>query len=164
MFMKPLFLTGLMVTCFLVRSSPVAACYCARTEVKDAFKQAQSVFVGEVTDIVEPKNPNAETIQERFFTIKFKIEKSWKGVPLGTRELGVLAAQGRYGCFAFPPMHKGERYLVYADPTDSAQGWSVITTCTRTTAIMVSAKPSLAEGAIDPFADMKKLDAITTPL
>ena len=54
----------------------------------------------------------------------------WKGMPFGTREFDVLAAQGRYGCFAFPPVQKGEKYLVYARWAENNQ--LVARACTRT--------------------------------
>jgi len=150
-------------TALILLLTSFSACFCVRPEVPEALKQAKAVFLGEVTDIVEPKNTSENApIQDRFFTIKFKIEKSWKGMPFGTREFNVLTAQGHYGCFAFPPMNKGERYLVYADPAYGAETWSVVTICTRTTAIRFGSKPRLLDlDAIDPFADMKMLDPIT---
>ena len=162
--MKHFLLIALVLGCVLGCTSRAYACWCVRPEVPDALKRANAVFVGEVLDIVEPKTANDDApIQDRFFTIKFKIEKSWKGVPFGLREFNVLAAQGRYGCFAFPPMNKGERYLVYADPAYGAESWSVVTICTRTTPIRFGSNPRLLNpDAIDPFADMRMLDAITS--
>ena len=64
--------------------------------------------------------------------------------------------------FAFPAVNKGERYLVYGDPAYGAERWSVVTVCNRTTAIKLGLNPRLANpDAIDAYADIKILDAIT---
>ncbi len=161
--MKRLLLTCLGLTCLILCSSPAYACFCIRQEVPEALKQAKAVFLGEVTEIVEPKNTNEDVlIQDRFLAIKFKIENSWKGIPFNTREFSVLAAQGRSGCFAFPPMNKGERYLVYANPAHGTESWGIVTRCTRTIQISVDSNLQLLDpDAIDPSVDMKMLDAIT---
>ncbi len=130
----------------------------------EALDYASNVFLGEVIDIVEPPT-SAETapLPGRFFTLKFKVVRSWKGVAFGSREISVLSAQGRYGCFAYPPVRKGERYLVYADPASGGKDWSIITNCNRTTVVGIGIAPlKLANlGAIDPYLEMKQLDAIT---
>ena len=163
MLMKQLVLTSLALACLMVIPLRTNACFCITPDVPAAFKQAKVVFLGEVIDIVDPKNASdAAPIQDRFFNIRFKVEKSWKGIPSGIREFNVLAAQGRYGCFAFPAVNKGERYLVYADPAYGAERWSVVTICNRTTAIRLGSNPRLTNpDAIDPYADIKMLDAIT---
>jgi hypothetical protein len=161
--MKQLVFTILVLGCLSACASRTYACFCVTPEVPEALKHANAVFLGEVIEIVEPKTSSeGASIQDRFFTIKFKIEKSWKGVPFGTREFNILAAQGRYGCFAFPPMNKGERYLVYADPAYGAEHWSVVTICNRTTIVRFASNPRLLNPeAIDPFWDIKQLDVIT---
>src|SRR5260370_12391360 len=89
--MKHFLLIALVLGCVLGGTSRAYACWCVRPEVPDALKRANAVFLGEVLDIVEPKTANDDApIQDRFFTIKFKIEKSWKGVPFGLREFNAL--------------------------------------------------------------------------
>lgn len=139
------------------------ACFCVTPEVSEAYKNANAVFLGEVVEIIEPKNSNEKAaISDRFFTIKFKIERSWKGVPFAASEFVVLSAQGHYGCFAFPPVKRGEQYLVYADPTSDSGNWSVVTNCNRSTVVRLGWHPRLFNwGEIDPYSDIKQLDAIT---
>ena len=149
------------VGCFSFSSERAYACFCVTPEVPEAFKQANAVFLGEVVDIVEPKIGGTSKIQDRLFTIKFKVEKFWKGMSPRTREFSVLSAQGGFRCFAFPPMIKGQRYLVYANPAYGAEHWSVVTSCSRTTVFRFALDPRLMNpDAIDPFADMRMLDAI----
>ena len=161
--MKRLLLTNLALGCLMVIPSHANACFCIIPEVPDALKRAKAVFLGEVVDIIEPKTTDENApLPGRFFTIKFKIQRSWKGVVAGTREFSILSANGRYGCFAFPPVAKGETYLVYADPVYRAENWGIITFCTRTTAVRIGSNPKLLNpDAIDPYADMKQLDVIT---
>jgi len=161
--MKRLLLTIFALGCLGASASPTYACSWVTPEVPEAFKQANAVFLGEVVDIVEPKTSNESApIADRFFTIKFKIQRSWKGINFGRREFNVLSAQGRYGCFAFPPVSKGERYLVYADPGSEAGNWSFITIISRTTIVRFGSNPRLLNpDAIDPFEDMRQLDVIT---
>jgi hypothetical protein len=160
--MKHLLITGVALGCLMVSASRAHGCSCITPEVPEAFKQAKAVFLGEVIDIVEPKTPSETApIADRFFTITFKIERSWKGISLGAREFKVLSAQGRYGCFAYPPVSKGQRYLVYADPASDAGNWSLIWSCNRTTVVRSGSNPRLLNtDAIDPYWDIKQLDAI----
>jgi len=156
--MRQLLLTTLALGCLMVIPSRANACFCITPDVPDALKQAKTVFLGEVIDIVEPKTTDVTApLPGRFFTIKFKIQKSWKGIASGTSEFSVLSAQGRYGCFAFRPVAKGERYLVYADPASDTGHWGLVTICNRTTAVRLGFNPD----AIDPYEDMKQLDIIT---
>ena len=161
--MKRLLFAILALGCLGSSASPAYACFCVTPEVPEAFKQAKAVFLGEVVDIIEPKNSSESApIADRFFTIRFKIHRSWKGIAVGTREFNVLSAQGRYGCFAFPPVSKGERYLVYSDPGSNAGNWSYITICSRTSVVRFGSGPRLLNSdAIDPYEDIKQLDAIT---
>ena len=160
--MKQLVLTTLAVGCLMVTPS-ANACSCITPEVPEALEHAKSVFLGEVVDIIEPKTTDVTApVPGRFFTIKFKIHKSWKGVASGASEFSVLSAQGRYGCFAFRPVAKREKYLVYADPASDEGNWSLITICNRTTAVRLGSNPRLTnQDAIDPYEDMKQLDIIT---
>ena len=113
MLMKYTLLLALALACLVVCSQRTYACFCVTPEVPESFKRAKAVFIGAVVDILEPKTSDETApLPGRFFTIKFKVQRTWKGVPSGTQEFSVLSAQGRYGCFAFPPVTKGEtRYL-----------------------------------------------------
>src|SRR5260370_2440634 len=146
-------------------ASPAGGHCCLRLtpEVPDALKRAKAVFLGEVIDIIEPKATDENApLPDRFFIIKFKIQRSWKGVGAGTREFSILSANGHYRCFAFPPVAQRGTYFVHAYPAHRADSWGIITICTRTTIVRFGANPSLlTPEAIDPFSDMKQLDIIT---
>ena len=161
--MKRIVLMILAFGCLVVSPPRAHACFCVTPEVPDALKRAKAVFLGEVIDIIEPKATDENApLPDRFFIIKFKIQRSWKGVGAGTREFSILSANGHYGCFAFPPVAKGETYLVHADPAYRAESWGIITICTRTTIVRFGSNPRLLNPeAIDPFSDMKQLDIIT---
>jgi hypothetical protein len=132
-----------------------------RPEVPEAFKQAKAVFLGEVVDIVEP-NTTDETaaLPGRFFTIKFKIQKSWKGIPFGAAEFSVLWLTNCYECPDLPSLN--ESYLVYANPVSDSETWSLVTWCSRTMAVRRDPKTrDINSNGIDPYRDMKQLDIIT---
>jgi len=153
-------LVALIVGIFALSATTTLACSCAMPDVPEALNRANAVFIGEVAEIIEPLTSDEKALPPgRFFTIKFKVEKSWKGVAIASREISVLSAQGRYGCFAYPPVSKGERYLVYAEPAyvdgGSSEDWSIITNCTRTSPMRLKL---WYEADIDPYEDMKKLD------
>src|ERR1700730_8102058 len=160
--MRRLISVTLFVASITLSATHAQGCYCAVGNVPKAFKQARAVFLGEVTDIAKPKTTDPDaSLPGRFFTITFTVEKSWKGVPLVDSEFKVLAAQGNYGCFAYPAVRKGERYLVYADAAYRDRGedssWNIITVCNRTSLVDFTRRSRDS----DPFADMKVLDAIT---
>jgi hypothetical protein len=120
-------------------------------EVPEAFSEARAVFIGEVVDIVEPRtnNPRAP-LADRLYAIKFKIERSWKGV--SNQEVVVLSDQGRAGCFSWGSFVKGQRYLVYAErhtPSGAPlRKLAVLFSCNRTTLITVATE------------DLKKLERL----
>jgi len=88
-------------------------------DVTRGFEQAKAVFVGEVEEIIPPRTTSKDApFLDRACVVRFKIERSWKGLPFGY--LKVWALQGEY-TFALPPFKKGERYLVYADPVLGAE-------------------------------------------
>jgi hypothetical protein len=163
MAMKHLLPIILVLLCMVAFVPRAYGCWCSRPEVPEAFNRAKAVFLGEVVDVVEPHTTDETApLPGRFFTIRFKIQKSWKGIAFGTQEFSVLSAQGHYGCFAFPPVTKGETYLVYADPAYRAENWGIVTICNRTTVVRFGSNPRLLNPeAIDPFSDMKQLDVIT---
>lgn len=161
--MKKIVLTIITLGCLALFAPISYACFCVTSDVPGALDQASAVFLGEVIDVIQPRTSDETApLPDRFFTIKFKVERSWKGVAFGSGEISVLSAQGRYGCFAYPPMAKGERYLIYADPVPGGKHWSIVTICNRTTVVRIGFNLSLAKpDAIDPYSDMKELDAIT---
>lgn len=144
------------------------ASYCIIPNVEEAYKSATAVFVGEVTNIMSPSTYDKKApITERLYSIHFKVERSWKGAAFG--DVTVLSAQGE-GTFAFPPVKKGEKYLVYADPvvnnesvTDNA---SVMTSCSRTARIPTTSNTKKRSTQFDfdredGSGDFKLLDAVT---
>jgi hypothetical protein len=119
------------------------ACSCITPEVPQAFSEARSVFIGEVIDIVEPRTNNPKApLADRLYAIKFKIERSWKGV--NYQELVVLSDQGRAGCFSWGSFVKGQRYLVYAErrtPSGAPiRNLAVLFSCNRTTLVTAASE------------------------
>lgn len=138
--MKRIILATLIIAIVAISARNSYACWCSIPSVPEAVERADAVFVGEVADVIPPRTSDPDApLPGRFFTIKFKIEKSWKGVD--SDEIDVLSAQGNYSCFAFPPVYKGEKYLVYADPVyhdgSYQKGWHFISVCNRTALVPV---------------------------
>jgi len=140
-------LAGILLTCACVclsRATEVeGARFCILPEVPEAVERARAVFVGEVSEIIEPLTKDKKAPPpDRFYIIKFKVLQSWKGTTFFS-EFSVLSAQGGHECFAYPAVKKGEKYLVFADPlyVDGIrqEGWSLITTCNRTKALSIAA-------------------------
>jgi len=148
-------LAGIMLAGLLMLCAPSAsACSCIIPEVKDALSRANAVFTGKVTEVIEPKESQvALSPDSKLYVIKFEVEKTWKGAPL--TEFSVLSVQGN-GCFAYPPVKKGERYLVFADPFDQEgerkTEWSIITKCSRTQ-LSATSNP-----------DIRILNSLTSPI
>jgi hypothetical protein len=160
--MKHLIVATLFVAVVALSGTHARACYCGVGDVPKSFKRAHAVFLGSVIDIAPPKTTDPDApLPGRFFTITFMVERSWKGLPLLSRVFVVLSAQGNYGCFAYPEVHKGERYLVFADAAYREGGedpsWNIMTACNRTALVDFT----LRRRDSDPFEDMKALDAIT---
>lgn len=138
----------------------VQACFCIRQGVPDAFESAKAVFVGEVTEIIEPKSSDEKApLSLRLFVIKFKVIRSWKGAGFGSQEISVLGNQGRYES---PELQIGLRYLVFADRVANEKEWSVLGMCNRTIVVPPDLAPSKSSypSANDPFFDMRQLDAL----
>lgn len=104
------------ITSLIALSAPTSsACFCAMPDVPKAYEQATAVFVGKVVEIVPPRTSDENRpLADRFYTLKFKVEKSWKG-SFPSLEISVLSGQGD-GCLSYPVVKVGEKYLVYADP------------------------------------------------
>ena len=117
MCMKLLVATVLMLAaiCGPARAEFVSSRFCVAPDVNSAYQRARYVFLGEVTEVVEPVDrKRTAPLSKQLFTIKFKVEKAWKGVFTSTFE--VLSAYGeRPGPFPYPEATKGQRYVVYAD-------------------------------------------------
>lgn len=154
--MRHLIFTVLLLTAVVVPGRTSPTCFCVFPEVADSFARADAVFVGKVLEI--ERTPAAEApISERLFTIKFKVEKSWKG---DSEEKRVLAAQGDLGCFAYPVFSKGERYLVYADPAyfkPKRKKVLVVNLCNRTAPLPL---PGLRVRSGNGYDDLPILEKI----
>ena len=123
--------SALIVVVFLLASPVVMACDCIKPEVAQGFEIARAVFQGEVTEVIPPRNSAKDApFTDRAWTIRFKVERTWKG-PFFI-EADVFALMG--DCFSPPWLVKGEKYLVYADPVwGSAKSTDVmIDRCSRT--------------------------------
>ena len=152
--MKALSLTVGLLAMFAVCAPGSYACFCIKAEVPEAYDEAKAVFIGEVTKIVTPRtdDPTAPLV-ERLFTIKFKVERSWKGAGfLDTTipEISVLSDQGRSGCFSWGPFLEGRKYLVYALQTDG-KNLAVLLSCNRTASLS------------DVSDDLRELRAMQNP-
>jgi hypothetical protein len=151
---KALLLTAGLLAVFAVCATKSYACFCVKAEVPEAYDEAKAVFIGEVTKIVTPRSEDPTALPaERLFTIKFKVEKSWKGAGfLDTTipEISVLSDQGRTGCFSWGPFLEGRKYLVYAIQTEE-KNLAVLFSCSRTA--------SLAQAS----DDLKELRALQNP-
>lgn len=129
--MKVLIKIALVVVVFLLGSPVAMACYCLTPEVHEGFERARAVFQGEVTEVIPPRNTAQDApFTERAHTIRFKVERTWKGLSFVEAEVYAL----RDGCFSLPPLVKGEKYIVYAEPVlDSPQSADfMINACNRT--------------------------------
>lgn len=151
--MKNLIVGSLVACAFGIFAPAAKACFCIRPEVPEAFEKAKAVFAGEVIDVTKPL-PQDEVPSEHFDIVKFKVERSFKGATF-VSELRVLIADGNERCFPFPPVHKGEKYLVFADPFYRNgvlyQQWSIISSCSPT---------KLLEEADKVIKQLKSIDAL----
>jgi hypothetical protein len=156
--MKQVMVAFLALVVLAVCASPAQACFCILPELSDSFKEARSVFLGETIGIEEPKtvDQNAPII-ERAFTIKFKVIRSWKGVPSGAAEFSVLWLTNCYECLPLPKTNV--RYLVFANSPGDHEPWGLVTMCNRT--VGVRSDSNLTNPEINPERDMKRLDLIT---
>ena len=131
---RVLFIVGLLT---LARAQAYA-CFCVIPDVPKAVESAEAVFAGFVTDIIEPRtsDPNAPLI-DRLYQVKLKIGTSWKGKL--TREITILSAQGRGGCYTWGSFVKGQAYLIYAErpPSRAPRGsLALLFACTRSEVLL----------------------------
>ncbi|HEU0143442.1 MAG TPA: hypothetical protein VFQ47_01535 [Nitrososphaera sp.] len=118
--MKWIVVTAFILAMFISSVSTIQAFYCPVPEVPEALQRSGAVFVGEVVEVIEPKtsDPNA-LLPERFYTIRLKVERAWKGV--SGQEIKVLAPTPGYETKPVP--NKGDKYLVYAEPAYTKEGY-----------------------------------------
>lgn len=90
----------------MMRAGEGYACDCAEQTVVKKFNKADAVFVGEIVEV--SSNYGSYFIQ----SVKFKIEKQWKGKK--ANEIIVLVGIDIPGMCGDMPLNKGKRYLVYA--------------------------------------------------
>jgi len=157
---KYLILSTFLIGLLILSAQTGYACWCNVPEAPEAFQAAGAVFVGQVVEIIEPSTTDPEAPPPgRFYVIKFKVERSWRGAYF-TREIEVLSAQGQYGCFAHPPVSKGERYLIYAD---SWHGLLSISACSRTALITDPIKPGAVRTKVADPAPVKAHLSMSSP-
>jgi hypothetical protein len=158
--MKHIVLTIFALACFAVAAPSSYACFCIFEDVPDSFERATAVFLGEVTEIIEPKSVRqVGPLADRLHTVRFRVRKSWKGILFGRDSFDVLSAQTWDGCFSVSPLRKGATYLVYANPVAGRTNLGVLAGCNRTSELKFGFKPLNAD-EVDPFQDMKELDVL----
>lgn len=152
--MKTLFLTAGLLSMFTLSAPYGHACSCLMPEVRQAFDDAQAVFIGEVIEIVRPRTNNPKALSaDRLYRVKFKVEEAWKGVEFKfaiAPEVIILSDQGRAGCFSWGFFVKGEKYLVYTEETKE-KNLAVLFSCNRTASLINAAD------------DLKELERMTKP-
>ncbi|HEU4930453.1 MAG TPA: hypothetical protein VFT48_00160 [Pyrinomonadaceae bacterium] len=137
------------------------ACFCIPLDVQESYDNAKAVFVGQVLDVIPPRStdPNAEFV-DAAHTIKFRVDKSWKGLFL--TEASVLTRLD--SCFGLHPAPRtGDRYLVYAravDQKDPSRTELVTGSCTRT-ALLSENSPASGVYRNQAADDIRALNSIT---
>ena len=87
----------------------VYACSCADPSVRQKFRRADAVFLGEIVGKADAE-PNAYAYVH---LVQFKVEKSWKGA--ARSGLKILFEFDMPGMCGDLPLTVGEKYLIYAD-------------------------------------------------
>ena len=106
------------VCCFLVLPSSVLACSCAlptgsvRQQVEKARKDSRAIFSGTVIEVT-PVVPYRLGVG---FSVKFRVDRSWKGRI--SEEIAIFTGSGGGDCGL--SFDIGDRYLVYAFGTSDA--------------------------------------------
>src|SRR5262245_29451273 len=99
----------LLVLCAEVAASDFG---CLKPEVPEAVRRAKAVFVGEVEEITPAITSELHApLKDQMNHVRFRIEKSWKGLPFGY--ISIFIPPG-FGPFRNP--EKGDRFLIYAEP------------------------------------------------
>ncbi|MDF2679104.1 MAG: hypothetical protein K0R47_294 [Brevibacillus sp.] len=130
--------------------SSVYACSCVSPgPVKEALAQAESVFAGKVTKIIEPK-PNAQGIISSAdpVDVTFDVSISWKGV--NTKHVTIKTPLDSASCgFSFDV---GKEYLVYSYTNGDNDLETNI--CTRTQELTVASEDLASLGTgMTPIQD-----------
>jgi hypothetical protein len=171
--MRRITLTVLIVGMFVISANSTYACWCRMPDVRESFDYADAVFAGEVIDIVEPQTADEKaSVSELFYTIKFKVEKSWKGT--SSQEITVFSRNSKKNCFSYPEVFLGEKYLIYANTAYEngayMKGLLVISGCGNRTGILSEAGRTPFQGVLTDWQgrkyaieDLKELDKITNP-
>jgi hypothetical protein len=148
--------------------APALACYCGVPAVPKAYSRATAVFVGDVSEILPPRDESATASNaDKLFRIRLKVERSWKGT--SGRDVVILAGQGK-GCFDYPIIKVGERYLVYADPLYNEGAYRsdllYVSLCNRTAKLPLNPKtqPAMKSERADGSRDLPVLDRIRPPV
>lgn len=109
-------------------------CYCNLPSVQTSYDNSKAVFVGEVLEVIPPPqttDPRAGFVNGAH-TIKFRVEKSWKGVFF--TDTSVMTRLD--SCPGLKPApKKGDRYLVFARavyPDDPSHSELTTGPCDRT--------------------------------
>src|ERR1044071_519357 len=107
--MKKLTLVFFIIGLMALFAQEIHACSCAMPEVAEAYDEARTVFIGEVTRIVKPRtyDPNAP-LADRLYQVTFKVEKSWKGLATFLPEVTVLSNQNLDAACTWGDFVKGE--------------------------------------------------------
>ena len=108
-----IFSLKLIIACLVAFSGNVLACSCPDPSQRQRFREADSVFVGEVVEFKERlgRETNEELIPYPFI-VKFKVEKQWKGQKLN--EITALVSFDIKGFCNDLSLPVGKRLLIYA--------------------------------------------------
>jgi hypothetical protein len=109
LYFNALIVVPLLVTIGVGTSYP---CSITCSSLRDSFRKAKVIFVGQVVEIGERTNVSSAT---SLYRVRFRIEKSWKGVKgteivVLTDEMGIPDDSRLCPGFNFL---EGERYLVF---------------------------------------------------
>jgi hypothetical protein len=110
-----LFKFCILTSTFAILHVQILACSVTISPLRKDFRWADTIFVGEVTDILD--KPDGIYGTERypvFGIVKFRVEKSWKGSNEDELTIPSDVAGGRYCPDDFDSFKKGEKYLVFA--------------------------------------------------
>jgi hypothetical protein len=96
----------------LMCSAPIAfSCSCSDPSQREKFREANTVFLGEVTEYGERKVTD-EDFSAYPFLVRFKVERQWKGAK--KQEIVALADYDNPGWCGDLDLKVGERFLIYA--------------------------------------------------
>lgn len=104
----------------------VYPCTCKDPSQRKTFRKAKAVFVGTVVEVKESNNKNVADFlgMQKVYDIKFKVEKSWKGIK--DSEITVVSDNGYIACpgnvFVI-----GKEFMIYATGKDLV----VVSMCER---------------------------------